>query len=453
MFDSRADFAGLPQGFTWGVATAAYQIEGAWNEDGRAPSIWDTFCHQPGKIENGDTGDVAADHYHRWAHDVGLMADLGVKAYRFSVAWSRILPEGRGKVNPAGLDFYSRLVDALLDRGIEPFVTLYHWDLPQSLQDRGGWAQRDTVHYFSEFAHLVGSRLGDRVTHWITHNEPFVAAFAGHFTGEHAPGLRDPVIAFQVLHHLLLSHGLAVEALRDAVARSQIGIALNLSPVHPASDTAEDRQAAVRADGVNNRLFLDPVLLGRYPDDVLAMCGPLFPLVQPGDMERIAAPLDFLGVNYYSRSVVRHDPDFPILEASQIRPQGNEYSEMWEIYPPGLYELLTRLKADYPPIDLYITENGIPVPDMPDQDGRVRDPRRIRYLHDHLAQVQRAVADGVPLRGYFVWSLMDNFEWAYGYKMRFGLVYVDWTTQARTVKDSGRWYAQVIQDSGTSTLR
>jgi beta-glucosidase len=447
MFDSTTDFAGLPQGFTWGVATAAYQIEGAWNEDGRGPSIWDTFCRQPGKIENGDTGDVAADHYHRWAQDISLMADLGVKAYRFSIAWSRILPEGRGKVNPAGLDFYSRLVDALLDHGIEPFVTLYHWDLPQSLQDQGGWAQRDTVHYFSEYAHLVGSRLGDRVSHWITHNEPLVVAFAGHFAGVHAPGVRDPAVAFQVVHHLLLSHGLAVEALRDTVAGSQVGIALNLAPIHPESDSEEDHKAAARVDGVNNRLFLDPVLLGRYPNDVLLMAGSLFPVVQPDDMKRIAAPLDFLGVNYYSRSVVRHDSRTPILEAAWAQPQGNEYSEMWEIYPPGLYEILTRLKADYPSIDLYITENGIPVPDVLDRDGRVRDPRRVRYIHDHLAQAQRAVAEGVPLRGYFVWSLMDNFEWAYGYRMRFGLVYVDWTTQARTVKDSGRWYAQAIQDS------
>jgi beta-glucosidase len=448
MPSSNADFLGFPQGFAWGVATAAYQIEGAWNEDGRGLSIWDTFCHQPGKIESGDTGDVAADHYHRWSEDVSLMADLSLNAYRFSISWSRVLPEGRGKANPAGMDFYSRLVDALLARGIQPFVTLYHWDLPQALQDRGGWANRDIVHYFAEYAHLVGSRLGDRVTYWITHNEPFVTAFAGHYAGDHAPGMQDPAIAFQVTHHLLLSHGYAVEALRDAVSRSQVGITLNLSPVHPASDAEEDQQAAGRVDGVNNRLFLDPVFLGCYPDDVLALFGPLFPQVPPDDLKRIAAPLDFLGVNYYTRAVIRHDPDFPILQAAWIKPEGSEYSEMWEIYAPGMYELLTRLKADYPVANLYITENGIPVPDVLDRDGQVHDPRRIRYLRDHLVQVHRALIEGVPVRGYFAWSLLDNFEWAYGYKMRFGLVYVDYQTQERIVKDSGRWYAQVIRENG-----
>jgi beta-glucosidase len=448
MSNSDADFLAFPRGFAWGAATAAYQIEGAWNEAGRGPSIWDTFCHQPGTIENGDTGDVAADHYHRWAEDVALMADLGLNAYRFSISWSRVLPEGRGKVNPAGLDFYSRLVDALLARGIQPFVTLYHWDLPQALQDRGGWANRDIVHYFADFAHLVGGRLADRVTHWITHNEPQVTAFSGHLHGQHAPGVHDPVVAFQVVHHLLLSHGYAVEALRDAVSHSQVGVTLNLSPVHPASDAEEDHDAARRVDGMNNRLFLDPVLLGCYPDDTIALLGPLFPPLQPNDLERIAVPLDFLGVNYYTRAVVRHDPSSPILQASPVRPEGSEYSEMWEIYPTGIYDLLTRLRANYPLANLYITENGIPVPDVPDRDGRVHDPRRIRYLRDHLAQVHGAIAAGVPVRGYFTWSLMDNFEWAHGYKMRFGLVYVDYQTQERIVKDSGRWYTQVIRENG-----
>jgi beta-glucosidase len=454
MSNSTADFVSFPPAFAWGTATAAYQIEGAWNEDGRGLSIWDTFCHQPGKIENGDTGDVAVDHYHRWAEDIGLMADLGLNSYRFSISWPRVLPEGRGQVNPAGLDFYSRLVDALLARNIQPFITLYHWDLPQALQDRGGWADRDIIHYFADYAHLVGSRLGDRVSHWITHNEPQVTAFAGHLFGAHAPGLRDAATAFQVTHHLLLSHGCAVEALRDAIPRARVGITLNLSPIHPASEAEEDRAAAKRVDGRNNRLFLDPVLLGRYPADVVALSGPLFPQVEPGDLERIAVPLDFLGVNYYSRAVIRHAPDSPLLQAVPVRPKGSDYSEMWEIYPAGMYELLTRLKADYgqgatPPLqNLYITENGIPVPDVPDPDGQVHDPRRIRYLRDHLVQVQRAIAAGVPVRGYFTWSLMDNFEWAHGFKMRFGLVYVDLKTQARTVKDSGRWYAQVIRENG-----
>lgn len=452
MSNSSNDLLTFPQEFVWGAATAAYQIEGAWNEDGRGASIWDTFCHRPGTIANAETGDVAADHYRRWAVDVDLMAGLGLEAYRFSVSWPRVLPEGRGRVNAAGLDFYSRLVDALLTRGIEPYITLYHWDLPQALQDRGGWTQPDTVHYFADYAYLLGSRLGDRATHWITHNEPFVAAFAGNYTGEHAPGVQDPIAAFQVVHHLLLSHGYAVEALRDAAPRAQVGIALNLSPVHPASDSEKDLETAARMDGVTNRLFLDPVLLGRYPEDIVALAGPLFPQVQPGDLKRIAAPLDFLGVNYYSRTVVRHDPSVPILEAAWVRPEGSEYSEMWEIYAPGLYELLARLKADYAPANLYVTENGIPVPDVPDGAGRVHDPRRIGYLRDHLEQVHRAIGAGVPVRGYFVWSLTDNFEWAHGYKMRFGLTYVDFDTQERTVKDSGRWYAQVIRQHGVRRL-
>ncbi len=448
MVRSDGDFLSFPEDFVWGVATAAYQIEGAWNEGGRGPSIWDTFCHQPGNIENDDTGDVATDHYHRWAEDVALMAGLGVKAYRFSISWSRVLPEGRGKPNPAGLDFYSRLVDGLLARGITPFITLYHWDLPQALQDRGGWGERATAGYFADYAHLVGRHLGDRVRHWITHNEPAVVVEVGHLWGRHAPGVRDRAVALRVAHHLLLSHGLGVEALRDAVRSPQVGITLNLSPVHPASDTEADLEAARRADGESNRLYLDPLLLGRYPEDMLELYGSLFPPFDPDDLRRIAVPLDFLGVNYYSRQVVRHDPAALPLQVARVRPQGSEYSEMWEIYPPGIYELLTRLKADYPLHNLYITENGIPVPDLPDRDGQVHDPRRIRYLHDHLVQLHRALAEGVPVRGYFVWSLLDNFEWAYGYRMRFGLVYVDYRTLERTIKDSGRWYARVIRENG-----
>jgi beta-glucosidase len=446
---ANEDFLHFPDNFFWGAASSAYQVEGAWNEDGKGLSIWDTFCRQPGKIERGESGDVATDHYHRWAEDVGIMSDLGLKAYRFSIAWPRILPEGTGTVNPAGLDFYDRLVDALLAQGIEPFVTLYHWDLPQSLQDQGGWTSRDTTHHFAEYARIVAERLGDRVTYWATHNEPFVVAMLGHRTGEHAPGLQDPGAALRVAHHLLLSHGLAVEALRATLRRpGRVGIVLNLSPVHPASDSDDDRLATRRFDGVLNRMFLDPVLRGRYPDDTLEMFGPLFPEVQPGDLERIAVPLDFLGVNYYSRTIVQSDPDIPITQASRVQPQGSEYSQMWEIYPPGLYEVLTRVWADYQPENIFVTENGVCVPDGLDFDGQVRDIRRILYLWDHLAQVHRAIRDGIPTRGYFVWSLLDNFEWAFGYRMRFGLVYVDFDTQARTVKDSGRWYAQVIQENG-----
>jgi len=451
---SNEQFLRFPAGFAWGAATAAYQIEGAWNEDGKGPSIWDTFSHQPGKIKRGDTGDVATDHYHRWEEDVRIMAELGLKAYRFSISWPRVLPEGAGAVNPAGLDFYDRLVDALLANGIEPFVTLYHWDLPQALHERGGWPNRDVAHHFAEYARVVAERLGDRVTCWITHNEPLVTAMAGYLAGEHAPGIQDLGAALQTVHHLLLSHGYAVEALRASVRRPpQVGITLNLSPIHPASNSEEDCLAANRFDGVLNRMLLDPVFVGRYPEDVQALSGSAFPQVQPGDMERIATPLDFLGVNYYTRSVVRYDPNSPVIQATGVQPEGSEYSQMWEIYPEGMYEILARVWNDYRPASIYVTENGIAVPDGLDFDGRVRDVRRIWYLRDHVAQIHRAIADGVPMRGYFVWSLMDNFEWALGYSMRFGLVYVDYETLKRTVKDSGRWYAGVIRGNGVDLGR
>lgn len=437
----------FPQGFAWGTATASYQIEGAWNEDGRGLSIWDTFCRQPGKIANGETGDVTVDHYHRWQEDLDIMTELGLGAYRFSIAWPRILPQGRGMVNPAGLDFYERLVEALLARGITPFVTLYHWDLPQALQDRGGWPNRDTAHYFADYVHVVARRLGDRVKHWITHNEPQVTAMAGHLIGIHAPGIQDPKQALATLHHLLLSHGYGVEVLRDAAPDAQVGITLNMSPVHPATDREADQQAARRVDGLNNRLFLDLVLRGCYPEDMLPWIGQYLPPMEPDDLPRIAAPIDFLGVNYYTRAVVRHSPSAGLLHAAHVQPEGNEYSDMWEIYPPGLYELLTRVYADYRPACMYITENGIPVPDVLTPDGQVHDPRRTRYLRDHIAQVHRAIQAGVPMRGYFVWSLMDNFEWAHGYNMRFGLVYVDYATLKRTIKDSGLWYARAVREN------
>jgi beta-glucosidase len=447
----------FPKGFLWGTATSAYQIEGGWNEDGRGLSIWDTFCRTPGKTKNGENGDVAADHYHRWPEDVDLMISLGLNAYRFSIAWTRILPEGTGRVNNKGLDFYDRLVDALLKHGIQPFPTLFHWDLPQPLQERGGWPNRETAEAFGEYTRVVGERLGDRVNYWITHNEPMVAALAGHFSGEHAPGIQDPFAAFASAYHLLLSHGYAVQALRQvAHHQMKIGITLNLSPIHPASEKEEDRLAAFRHDLIGNRLFLDPVLLGSIPQEILDMAGPLLPEIKPGDLEVISTPLEFLGVNYYSRSVIRHNPEIPFVEGSDLHPEGNEYSQMWEIYPPGIYELLTRIWKDYGPVQpslrLMVTENGICVPDGIDFDGRVRDYRRIRYLRDHLEQVHRAINDGVPLDGYFVWSLLDNFEWSFGYGMRFGLVYVDFDTQKRTLKDSGRWYAGVIRQNGVDPL-
>jgi beta-glucosidase len=439
----------FPAGFVWGTATAAYQIEGAWNEDGKGPSIWDTFCRQPGKITDGSSGNVADDHYHRWEEDVRIMADLGVNAYRFSTSWPRIFPEGTGRVNAAGLDFYDRLVDALLARNIKPYLTLYHWDLPQALHNQGGWAVRETAHHFAEYARVVAGRLGDRVAHWITHNEPSVVSLLGYFTGEYAPGEINPMATFQVAHHLFLSHGLATQAIRAAAPRKpEVGIVLHLRPVHPKTDTDEDRQAAQRFDGVLNRMFLDPVFFGRYPADTAALFQVIMPKAAPGDMETIATPIDFLGVNYYTRFVIRHDPEVMLIQASESPPPESEYSGLWEIYPPGLYEMLMRLHREYKPPPMLITENGICVPDGLDFDGRVRDRRRIRYLHDNIACVHRAITEGARVQGYFVWSLLDNFEWSFGYQKRFGLVYVDFETQKRTVKESGRWFARVVRENG-----
>jgi beta-glucosidase len=436
----------FPRDFVWGAATAAYQIEGAWNEDGRGPSIWDTFCRVPGRIANDANGDVACDHYHRWRQDIDLLRQLGVKAYRFSLSWPRVLPEGRGRVNQPGLDFYDRLVDALLAAGIEPFVTLYHWDLPQALQDRGGWPARDTVAAFVEYAETAHKRLGDRVGRWITHNEPMVASIYGHYTGEHAPGLQDVHAALQAAHHMLLSHGKAALALRAAATKPiEVGIALNLQPVDAAEDTEADRQAAGRIDGIANRWFLDPLFRAAYPADMLAGFGPVGPVAKAGDLECMAAPLDFLGVNYYSRRVVRHSAAEPILQAADVMPERAEQSLMWEIYPPGLGRLLERLAREYRPAAVFITENGMPLDDAPDASGQVNDEARISYLRRHLAEVHRALANGIPMRGYFVWSLLDNFEWALGYRMRFGMVHVDFATQRRTPKASAQWYGDLAR--------
>ncbi|HEY5158888.1 MAG TPA: GH1 family beta-glucosidase, partial [Anaerolineales bacterium] len=429
---------------------AAYQIEGAWNEDGKGLSIWDTFTHTPGKIVNNETGDVSVDHYHRYKEDVALMKELGLDAYRFSVAWSRILPAGTGSINRAGLDFYDSLVDELLRKKIEPYVCLFHYDLPQALQDKGGWPNRDTALAFAEYAHVVTGRLSDRVKVWFTHNEPWVTAAAGYFDGSHAPGIKDPVATFKAMHHLLLSHGLAAEAIRAAAKQPvKVGITLNLNPVHPATGSKKDRDAAMRMDAILNRAMLDPLLKGTTPMQEFAVGRMLSgSLIKPGDLEKVRT-LDLLGVNYYSRTVVKNDPKFPVVAAVQIQPDGNEYSGMWEIYPEGIHEVLLRIWKDYQPTcEIMVTENGVPVPDGLDFDGRVRDERRIRYLKNHIFQVHRAIQDGVPVRGYFHWSLMDNFEWALGYAPRFGLLYVDFGTLKRSVKDSGRWFAQVIADDG-----
>jgi beta-glucosidase len=439
----------FPPQFYWGTATASYQIEGGWNEDGKGESIWDTFSHTQGKIRDGSTGDVACDHYHRWKEDVALMKEIGCNAYRFSISWPRVIPKGKGKVNPLGLSFYDRLVDALLEANITPFITLYHWDLPQALQDEGGWANRDTAYYFAEYASVVAHKLGDRVKHWITHNEPWVVSWIGYGWGEHAPGIRNEKVAIQVSHHLLLSHGLAVEVLKDISPDSEVGITLNLSPIHPASDSEEDKLAAWRQDGFLNRWFLDPIFRGHYPPDIIELYSANAPKVLPGDMAIISRRIDFLGINYYSRGIVRFNPKAGPLQAEGVAPEGAEFTEMgWEIYPPGIYEIIMRIWKDYQPKKIYITENGAAFADEIASDGGVHDQKRIDYLREHFIQAHKAIEEGANLCGYFIWSLMDNFEWAHGFTKRFGIVYTDYPTQRRIMKDSALWYKKVIEENG-----
>ncbi|MFJ8042567.1 GH1 family beta-glucosidase [Kitasatospora sp. NPDC096147] len=434
----------LPDDFVWGAATAAYQIEGAVAEDGRAPSIWDTFSHTPGKVDNGDTGDVACDHYHRWPEDLGLATGLGLDAYRFSIAWPRVVPQADGVVNPAGLDFYDRLVDAQLAAGLTPFPTLYHWDLPQAQQDRGGWAERATAERFGEYAAVVAERLGDRVKNWATLNEPLCSAWIGHLDGNMAPGIRDLTTAVRASYHLHLGHGLAVQALRAAVPGARIGIVNNLSPILPASSSEADLAAAVRADGHINRWWLDPVFGRGYPEDMVKLYGVELP-VREGDLEQIGAPLDWIGLNYYFRQIVADDPSGPAPGFRQVPGPNAEHTAMdWEVHAPGLEELILRLHREYGAERIYVTENGSAYADTVEADGAVHDPGRTAYLEQHLAACDRAVAQGAPLAGYFAWSLLDNFEWAYGYDKRFGLVHVDYETQRRTVKSSGRRYAEII---------
>ncbi len=439
----------FPADFVWGAATAAYQIEGAHRADGRGESIWDTFTHTPGNVVNGDTGDIACDHYHRYPEDIALMGELGLGGYRLSISWPRIFPNGTGRANDAGLDFYKRLIESVQAAGIDPYVTLYHWDLPQALQDAGGWANRDTAKRFGEFAHELGVTLGGDVHRWITINEPWVAAFLGHLEGFHAPGMRDLRTALAASHHLLLAHAEALAALRaESRAGDQVGITLVLAPCVPAGDSQADLEAAVRQDGFVNRWFLDPVFKGTYPDDMLNHYGDLVPAMESDDLARISASIDFLGVNYYFRMLTRYDPTSQPVQAEFDPPPGSPVTAMgWEVYPDGLYDVLRRVHQDYAPAAIYITENGAAYPDHP-RDGRVDDPEREAYLHDHLLACYRAIEEGVPLRGYFAWSLLDNFEWSFGYSRRFGLIYVDYATQERTIKRSGRWYANVTRENG-----
>jgi beta-glucosidase len=444
----------FPQGFLWGSATSSYQIEGASDEGGRSASIWDTFADRPGTIADSSNGDVACDHYHRYPQDVELMVSLGLQAYRFSIAWPRILPEGKGAVNEAGLDFYDRLVDTLLAKNIQPFATLYHWDMPQVLEDKGGWTVRSTVDAFAEYTAAISRRLGDRVKNWMTMNEPWVSSYLGYGVGIHAPGLRDEIAFMRSSHHILLAHGRALEVLRQTVTDSKVGIVNSLTWVDPVSESKEDLAAAYRHDGFLNRWFLDPIYKGEYPADMLDLYGRENIPIEEGDLAIISAPTDFLGVNYYSRAIIGHHEDGFFLGGKRLKVMQHpnpeaEYTEMgWEVYPLGLYNLLKRLHEEYHIQAIYVTENGCAMPDELSADGMVHDPRRVNYYHTHFAAAHRAIQEGVPLKGYFAWSLMDNFEWGEGYRKRFGIVYVDYATQQRIPKDSARWFAGVIQQNG-----
>lgn len=442
----------FPADFRWGAATSAYQIEGSPLADGAGPSIWHRFAHTPGRTRNGETGDVACDHYRRWREDVGLMRDLGLTAYRFSIAWGRVLPEGTGRINDAGLDFYDRLVDALGEAGIRPFATLYHWDLPAALDNRGGWLNRDVAGWFAEYAEVVHRRLGDRVQHWMTLNEPWVSVDAGYAKGVHAPGHANRYETPRAMHHLLLAHAAGAEALRAGGAE-HVGAAINLEPKVAASTSEEDVAAAHRADAYMNRAFLDPMLLGRYPDGLAELFGDAWHDPDPADLDRISAPLDFLGINYYTRSVSAHDPSasaFP-EHAARTVPPGHTRTEMgWEVHPPTFEQLLLDTRERYGDLPLYITENGAAFYDPPrvPADGRIRDPLRTQYYRDHLRAIERAIGAGVDVRGYFAWSLMDNYEWSAGFSKRFGLFHVDFETLERTPKDTARFYAEVIRTNG-----
>ena len=426
----------FPPDFSWGVATSAYQIEGAANEDGRGPSIWDTFSHTPGKTINGDTGDVACDHYHRYEQDVDVIASLGVDAYRFSIAWPRVQPDGKGAWNEKGLAFYDKLVDRLLAKGLKPHATLYHWDLPQALQDQGGWGSRDTTDRFAEYADVMGRRLGDRVATICTHNEPWCTAYLGNHTGQFAPGFQDPKLAIQVAHHLLLSHGKALQAMRASGVKAPLGIVLNQSSVTAATDSQADLECAQRHYASFVRWYMDPIFLKSYPK---APGVSIYPEVHENDFNDIAQPLDFLGINYYTRIWASAAvPPVPAPNVLGVNDMG------WENHPQGLTELLTQINRDYALPPIFITENGYAGADSLDQ-GQVHDQERITYVRTHLEALQKAMAAGVDVRGYFYWSLFDNYEWNSGYAKRFGLVHVDYDTQQRTLKDSAVWYRDLIR--------
>lgn len=438
----------FPDDFIFGTATSSYQIEGAWDKDGKGESIWDRFSHQEGNVLNGDTGDQACDHYNRFKEDIALMKELNLDSYRFSISWPRIFPEGHGKVNQAGLDFYKELVDELLKAGIEPAITLYHWDLPQAIQEEGGWENRKTTDYFVEYAELLFYELGDKVKSWITHNEPWVASFLGNYFGEHAPGKNDLSAAIQVAHNIMLSHGKVVKKYREMDLDGEIGITLDLHEINPVSQSKSDIEAAELEEEFSNRWFLDPIFKAKYPDKLMNKFKDNFNLefIDEGDMEIINQEIDFLGINYYTRHVIEADKSNNIFDYKHVKMIGNPHTEMgWEVYPDGLYNLLINLKEEYTDKPIYITENGRASDDKVDEYGRVNDKDRIDYYASHLKAVERAIKSGVPVAGYYAWSLMDNFEWAWGYTRRFGLIYVDFETKKRILKDSAKWYRQLIK--------
>ena len=441
----------FPAGFLWGTATSAYQVEGAWDEDGRGPSVWDDFVRRPSRVIDGSSGDVACDHYHRMPEDVDLMASMGLGAYRFSVAWPRVVPAGRGPVNPAGLDFYDRLVDRLLAAGIAPYATLNHWDLPLAIEDTGGWTDRETVGAFTDYASVLFDRLGDRVAGWITHNEPWCQAFLGHGTGHHAPGRCDMSAAYQVVHHLLLSHGQAVQAFRASGATGRIGIALNPQRYIAATDAEADLAARARVWANSVDLFLGPIVRGAYPAELMDWIGVHRPAVRAGDLETIRQPIDFLGVNYYHAELVRFDVEGSLLKASSMpfsEPGWGRTTMGWGIAPSGLADVLLELDARYPGLSMVITENGCALDDRPDADGFCDDQDRIAYLRAHIGTLATAIEHGVDVTGYLAWSLLDNFEWAWGYTRPFGLVRVEAATGRRIPKASAAWYASVARANG-----
>jgi beta-glucosidase len=445
-------FLEFPSDFAWGCATAAAQIEGAALEDGKGESVWDRFATVPGKTENGDTPALACDHYHRFREDIALMASLGIKHYRLSLSWPRIMPTGRGRVNRAGIDFYRKLLTALKSAGISPMVTLFHWDLPQALQEEGGWLNRRIAHDFEAYARVCFSELGDLVDRWITHNEPAVVVDLGYGIGVHAPGLTRPDVSLQAAHHLLLSHGMAVKAFRESGLKGEIGLTLSMSDHYPASDKPEDIRAADLVHKLGAAWYADPAVKGSYPREALEHFGKMgrLPLIEDGDMRTIGQRIDFLGLNYYFGRSCRALPLSENPEGFQTDWRGDlpRTAMDWEILPDGLYRLLKRLAADYPGLPIHITENGAAFDDRPSQGGAVEDDDRIDYLRSHFAAAHRALSEGVPLKGYFVWSFMDNFEWGYGYGKRFGIVRVDYASQKRTVKKSGRWYQEVMRRNG-----